>query len=193
MDRLDDSPDEITAIIRRLEAGDPTAKARLMDASYDTLRALANKLMQNERETHTLDPTELVHEAMLRVDRQGTWSQARHRGYFFGAMARAMRQTLVEHARRRATIRQGGASQRVPLDDAVSRVERSSGIDLLDLDDALTRLESLSPRQAEIVDRRLFAGQDFPDLAEHLGISTATVKRDWLMARAWLRVQLKRD
>ena len=186
------SQGDITQLLAQAGDGDPAAKDRLLEAAYDELHAVASELMRRERPGHTLQATALVHEAVLRLGGSGDLGQGRHRAYFFGAMAQAMQRILVEHARRRGALRRGGNLHRVPLDGAVDAIEQAHGIDLIDLDDALAQLEALSTRQSTIVRLKFFVGLEMREIAEQLEVSTSTVEKEWRVARAWLRLQLKR-
>lgn len=144
--------------------------------------------MRNERDDHTLQPTALVHEAYMRLmdQRSVSWQ---NRSHFFGIASQAMRRILVDHARkRRASKRHGG--ERVTLDESVSAPPVQS-LDVIALDSALTRLAELNERQASVVELRFFGGLDIDQTAEALGISPATVKRDWTFARAFLQREME--
>jgi len=151
---------------------------------YDELRKLARARLARERQPHqTLQPTALVHEAYLRVAGQPrTWDR---RGHFFAAAALAMRRILVERARHYQRIRHGSGAERVELDTAIGRVDPSL-VDLVAIDEALTRLEQSDPRKAQIVSLRYFAGLSIEETAGALDLSPATVKNEWAFARAWL-------
>jgi RNA polymerase sigma factor (TIGR02999 family) len=170
-----------------LEAAGPAGAPvldRLLPLVYEELRALAHRQLAGERPDHTLRTTALVHEAYVRlvddtrVTRQG-------RAYFFGAAARAMRQVLVDHARRHRSLKRGGNAQRIPLDAHEIAVDRLAD-ELIDLDAALEQLAQLNPRHARVVECRFFAGLEVEETAEALGISPRTVMYDWKLARAWL-------
>jgi RNA polymerase sigma factor (TIGR02999 family) len=182
-----DDPHEVTRLLEQLSAGEPGAAERLAPAVYAELRALAQAAMRRERDGHTWQPTELVHEAYMRLvgTPQPAWAGRRH---FFGVAARVMRRLLVEHARARGrTKRDGGL--RVPLDDAFP----AAGVpplDLVALDDALTRLAAVGERQARVVELRVFGGMTLEETADVLDVSLATAKRDWTFARAFLRLAL---
>jgi RNA polymerase sigma factor (TIGR02999 family) len=162
---------------------DSAARDALMPLVYDELRRLAHHYMRNERSGHTLQTTALVNEAYLRlvgIDRV----QWRDRAHFFAMAATLMRRILVDHARQRAREKRGGGiSVTSQLDDAIAP---QSGVDLVALDEALTRLARLDANQERIVELRFFAGLTVEETAEALGISPATVKREWAIARAWL-------
>ena len=182
----------ITEALDALADGDDTARDRLVRAVYDELRVIARAALRRERDGHTLVTTALVHEAYEKV--LGPEPAFSSRGHFFGAAARAMRQVLVDHARRRDRVKRGGGERPVPL-DAVGEVAApgAPGVDLLDLDAALTRLAALDPRQAAVVECRTFGGLSVEETAEALGVSPSTVKREWRTARAWLYAALHDD
>ena len=182
---------DVTAALGRIEAGDDAAKTALFEMVYDELRALAGGLMNRERTEHTLQPTALVNEASIRILKSDDLASLRGRKYFFGAMANAMRRVLVDHARKRNRLKRGGSeTKRVPLDTTVELFAQQNGFDLVKLDDALRDLAEVGPREAQIVELRFFGGYQIRDIAEQLGISDATVKRDLQFARLWLKKHL---
>lgn len=162
--------------------------ASLTPLVYDELRALARAYMRNERPGHTLDPTELAHEAFLRLVEQNEvdWKGRTH---FLAVAATQMRRVLVDHARKRAAAKRGGRAQRVTLRDSLACAPELSA-EFLDLNDALTRLAEEHPRQATVAELRLFSGLLVKETAFHLGVSERTVKGDWRFARAWLLKEL---
>ncbi len=180
---------EVTRALMRLSEGDRSALDGLLPMVYDELRLLAQRALRAERTDHTLTPTALVHEAYLKLvqlDRIG-WEG---RAHFFGACAREMRRILVSYARMRKAEKRGGAhAEAVPIENVVLAASERPG-DLLALEDALHRLERLSERQVRVVECRFFAGMEIEETAEALGISPATVKREWTAARAWLHREL---
>ena len=180
----------VTEILRRVDAGDEQAKERLFEVVYDELRSLAGGLMRGERSEHTLQPTALVHEAAVRLMSADLLARLRSRSEFFAASARAMRQILIDHARKRRSSKRGGSAARVPLDDAVEGVERASGVDLLIFDEALEELAEINPRLTQVVVLRFFGGHEMREIAENLGVSLSTVESDWRFARAWLKRRL---
>ena len=184
------SPD-VTEALDALRDGDDGARDRLVAAVYDELRQIAHAHLRRER-AQTLVTTELVHEAYEKV--LGADPAYDGRGHFFGAAARAMRQILVDRARRRNRIKRGGGERPLALTD-VGEVAGpgGGGLDLLDLDAALSRLAELDARQAAVVECRYFGGLTFEETAEAVGVSVATAKRDWRMARAWLYAALAGD
>lgn len=180
---------DVTVLLAALSGGDRSVLDRLMPAVYDELRALARHQLRREATGHTLNTTGLVHEAYLKLARveQLTWKD---RAHFFSVCAQAMRRVLVDHARGRATRKRGGAAPHLPIDDIVA-VARSRPDDLLWVDETLHRLEALNLRQSRVVECRVFGGMGVQDTATAMGISSATVKRDWTVARAWLTRQLE--
>jgi RNA polymerase sigma factor (TIGR02999 family) len=161
----------------------------LLPAVYNELRRLARHYLSHERPGHTLQATALVHEVYLRLipQREATWDD---RARFIGVAAHVMRQILVEHARARGRQKRGGDQERVPLDERVAWIDPGDLSSWEDLDRALNRLAELDPRQAQIVELRYFGGLTVDETARVLDISAKTVKRDWSIARAWLRREL---
>lgn len=179
---------DVTRLLEQIGTGHREAADELLPVVYEQLRAIANRHMHRERVDHTLDATCLVHEAWLRLVAQDSlsWSSRRH---FYGAAAGAMRRILVEHARRRARQKRGGELQRISLDVADLAVD-SDPQDVLNLEEALTRLEQLDPRASEVVGLRFFAGLSELEVAQAMGLSERTVRREWAWARAWLMREL---
>lgn len=184
------SQKELTCWLLAWGKGDPGADSRLMEAVYGDLRRVARRRLGAERGDHSLSPTALVHEAYVRlVDlRRVRWQ---NRAQFFAIAARLMRRVLVDHARSHAAVKRGGAMWKVSLSDhhAISSPREA---DLLDLEAALEKLASISPRLADLVVMRFLGGLTIEEAAEVSDSSAATVKRDWLRARAWLFRELKR-
>jgi RNA polymerase sigma factor (TIGR02999 family) len=182
------SPKEITQLLVDWSSGRQEVLQELMPLVYDELRRLAARYLRYERPDHTLQPTALVHEAYLRlVDQsQVRW---RNRAHFFGIAANLMRQILVNHALSHRAAKRGGSVLRVTLDDAAD-LPKDQGLDLVALDDALTRLAALDPQQGRIVELRFFGGLTIEEASEVLRVSPATVKREWTMAKAWLHCAL---
>jgi RNA polymerase sigma factor (TIGR02999 family) len=183
-------PGEVTRLLDSWGTGSDAALDELMPLVYSELRKIAAGQLRGERADHTLQATALVNEAFLRLINQDRvlWQS---RGHFFAVAARAMRRILVDHARRRSARKRGGKDRRVPLDDVAIAV--AAEVDLLELEGHLTRLEALDPRQARIVELRFFAGCTMEEVAETLGISASTAKRQWRLARVWLRGELDRE
>ena len=178
------APSEITRMLATLSDGDHAAAAELLPLVYDELRLLAGGLLDGQRLGHTLQATALVHEAYLRLAHDGhrKWEDRTH---FFRVAAVAMRHILVNHARDKARQKRGGASKRVPLDDAIA-VFQENAKDLVLLDDCLTHLASFDPRSARVIELRFFGGLTVVDTADVLGVSERTVEKDWQAARLWL-------
>jgi RNA polymerase sigma factor (TIGR02999 family) len=180
----------VTQLLHDVEQGKPHAAEALLPLVYDQLRDLARHRMAEERAGHTLQATALVHEAYMRLvgDRPAGWAG---RAHFFHAAAEAMRRILIEHARSKGRVKRGGGEQRqrVPLSVVDLATESDPG-EILDLDEAICRLDQQSPDVAAVVRLRFYAGLTIEETAEALGISPQSVKRDWAYARAWLFHQL---
>jgi RNA polymerase sigma-70 factor (ECF subfamily) len=185
------SAPDVTQILQEVRDGDGDAPARLMPLVYDELRRLADHYLRQERPDHTLQPTALVHEAYLKLVDQ-TSVDWQNRAHFFGVSAQVMRQILVDHARRHRASKRGGLQQKLTLDEAID-YSQPLDVDLVALDDALTALAQLDARQSKIVELRFFGGLTIEETAVALGISPATVKVDWGMAKAWLRREIRRE
>ena len=180
-------PGEVTALLRAWSEGDPGASNKLLPLVYRELRRLAAAQMRRERSDHTLQPTALVHEAYLKLVHQHlAWKD---RGHFFGVAARAMREVLVDYARRKGAKKRAGAVA-VPIGTAEPAVAPRS-FDLLALDQALHRLAGLDERQARLVELRVFAGLTTDETAKVMDCSAATVSRDFRHAEAWLRREIR--
>jgi RNA polymerase sigma factor (TIGR02999 family) len=180
-----------TSLIEGARKGDAEALAALMPLVYDELRKLAASYMRRERPGQTLQATALVHDVYLRLaeDSQLSWQ---NRAHFFGIASRSMRQILVERARSRRAAKRGGSRVRVTFEPAGIAGPQPS-FDLEVLDEALTRLAAFDPELAHLVDVRFFGGLSIEEAAEALGISPATVKRRWTLAKAWLARELGPD
>ncbi len=183
----DSTPAEITMVLRRVREGDSAAGERLFALVYDELRGLAGGQMRGQAPSHTLQATALVNEAFLRM--ADSKAELNDRTHFFATAAKAMRQILIDHARRKGAAKRGGdgAWDRVTL-SGVAGEERE--LDLVDLDSALTELAALDERQSRIVELRFFGGLSIAQTAEVTGLSTATIEREWRAARAWLAGKL---
>jgi RNA polymerase sigma factor (TIGR02999 family) len=182
--------DDVTAWLVAWGQGDPAADSRLIEAVYTDLRRVARRRLRAERGDHSLTPTALVHEAYLRlVDlRRLRWQ---NRVQFFAIAARLMRRVLVDHARGHAALKRGGAVWRVSLSDHAAATPARE-VDLLDLENALNKLATIDARLADLVVMRFFAGLTIEETANVVESSPATVKRDWIRARAWLFRELSR-
>ena len=178
------APHDVTALLESWSNGDPDALQRLMPLVYDELQRLARNYLRRERPDHTLQSTALVHEAYMRMVNQKTvhWQ---NRAHFFGVAAQSIRHILVDHARSYQTTKRGSGGHKLSLDEAIA-VTEARDIDLIALDDALNGLSAVDPQQGRIVELRFFGGLSIEETADVLKISPATVKRDWVMAKAWL-------
>ncbi|HQR36725.1 MAG TPA: sigma-70 family RNA polymerase sigma factor [Blastocatellia bacterium] len=185
------SPATITQLLIKWRTGDQSALDELLAQIYGQLRRLAKYYLRQERPDLTLQPSDLVHEVYLRlVDEQEIDWQ--NRAHFFGIASVRMRHILVEHARSRQAAKRGGGEYRLSL-SAADRQAEDRDVNLLALDDALQRLESIDSQKSRIVELRYFGGLTIEETAEAMNISPATVKRDWSMARAWLRSELSHE
>ncbi len=177
---------DVTRILSQIESGDPSAAEQLLPLVYEELRKLAAVRLANENPGQTLQATALVHDAFIRlidVEKPQNWTG---RGHFFAAAAEAMRRILVENSRRKRRQKNGGGLKRVNLDVAATSAPGDDIDDLLALDEALVALNAVEPEKAAIVQLRYFAGLTLEEVADCQGISLATAKRHWLVARAWL-------
>ena len=179
----------LTLILGRARAGDERARGELLALVYDELRQVASGLMRHERADHTLSPTAVVHEAVIRLVGNAAFDKMADRSYLFAAAARSMREVLIDHARRRAAGRHGGGRRRVPLDLVVDYFEEQD-LDIVRVHEALDQLAERDERQAQVMTLRYFGGMTVAEVAAALGVSVVTVERDWRVARAWLVGQL---
>ena len=188
---MDQSARTVASLVEGARQGDQQALATLMPIVYDELRRLAASYLRRERPGQTLQATALVHDVYLRLlqDSHLSWQ---NRAHFFGIAARSMRQILIERARARGAAKRGGDQVRVTFDDGLN-VSAAQTIDLEALDDALTRLDTLDPELARVVEVRFFGGLSIEETAEALSVSPATVKRRWTLAKAWLARELGRQ
>jgi len=188
---------DITGLLVDWSAGNEGALQALLPLVYDELRLMANRHLIHERPAHTLQRTALVHEAFLRlIDQQQVNMHCR--AQFFALASQVMRNILVDHARKHRSQKRGGEAQRVSLEPGGEFEAEAAGlqpepVDLSDIDRALKRLEQLDPRLGKIVELRFFGSLNVEDTASVLGISAATVKRDWMSARAWLQREIGND
>jgi RNA polymerase sigma factor (TIGR02999 family) len=183
------SRQELTLLLGNARAGDEGARGELVALVYDELRRVAANLMRRERPDHTLSPTAVVHEAVIRLLGEAVFDRAADRSFLFASAARSMREVLIDHARRRGADRRGGGRRRVPLDAVVDYFEEQ-GLDVVAVHEALDRLAELDGRQAQVMTLRYFGGMTVPEVATALGVSAVTVERDWRLARAWLAGRL---
>ncbi len=185
---MTDETRQVTSLLIEWRQGDAGALDRLIPLVHDELRRLADRHLRRERSDHSFDPTDLVHEAYLRlVDK--THPQWRDRAHFFAVAGQVMRRILVDHARGLQTAKRGGGVVRLTFDEAEEPVEQQAS-DLVALDDALEALADFDARRARIIELRFFGGLTIEETAEVLGVSTATVIKDARLARAWLRAEM---
>ncbi len=181
---------QITQLLDRWNSGDASAREELIPLVYQELRQVARRSLAGQPPNHTLQSTALVHEAYLRFagyDR-AKWQNRTH---FFAVAAHVMRQILVDHARRHRAAKRGGAHVTLALDEAVA-LPHQRDVDLVALDDALTELAALDAVQAQVVELRFFGGLTIDEVSKVLGVSAATIKREWATARSWLFAELQR-
>jgi len=187
---MESSAADITLLLAQMKGGDTDALRKLIPLIYSDLRRLAAHCLKDERSGHTLQPTALVHEAYLRLMEQhrAAWQS---RAQFLGVAAQIMRRILVDYARQRVAAKRGGSNRPVDLE----RIETAAGVEvseeLLAVDQALAKLHELDPQQARVVELRYFGGLTVEETAEALDIAPRTVKRDWAMAKAWLRLEFE--
>ena len=179
---------EVTALLKELKRGNREAEEQLIPLVYAQLRKLAGHYLKNERTSHTLQATALVHEAYLRLTRlrEMDWQD---RGHFFALAAQVMRRVLVDYARANRARKRGGSREVLSIDAELS-ISKAQAEPLIALDEALVRLAERDPRQSRIVELRFFGGLTEEETGAILGISTRTVKRDWRIAKAWLHEEI---
>jgi len=182
------SSSPVTELLLQWSQGNPAARETLIPLVYDELRRLARQCLASQRPDHTLQSTALVHEAYVRLVNHSSvhWE---NRVHFFAVAAQLMRRILVDHARKRLAAKRGGNRLTLTLDDAIA-LPKKRELDLVALDDALNELAELDQRQSHIVELRFFGGLSIEDASHQLGISPATVKREWATARTWLYQQM---
>jgi len=184
------SNEGITELLIDWSQGDQAALEKLMPLVYNELRRLASNYLRRERAGHTLQPTALVNEAYLKLidQRNAKWQ---NRAHFFGISAQLMRRIVVDHARQHQAVKRGGSNQQRLSITSAEQFAKQPEVDLLALNEALDELARIDPQQGRIVELKFFGGLSIDETAEVLGVSHATVERDWKMARAWLRRQLE--
>ena len=180
----------VTELLADWSKGDPEALSKLMPLVYDELHKLARRHLRGERSDHTLQTTALVHEAYLKLvdQKDANWQ---NRAQFFAVAAQMMRRILVDYARRHLTSKRGGSFYKVTLDDRLTSSVKDDA-ELLALDEALERLAALDPRQSRVVELRIFGGLTMEETAHAINISPRTARREWSMAKAWLRKEIKK-
>ena len=183
------SSERVSKLLLNWGQGDQGAREALIPLVYDELRRLARRYLRRERPDHTLQSAALVNEAYLRLIRQDH-PQWQNRAHFFGVAAQLMRHILVDHARNRAAAKRGAGAPRLTLDPDIA-LPRERDVDLIALDDALNQLAALDPQQSRLVELRFFGGLSIEETSVVLGVSPATVKREWATARAWLQREMR--
>ena len=182
---------QVTQLLVRWRGGDSDALNKLLPLVYEELRHIADRYLRNERPGHTLQSTALVNEAYVRLVEQHV-PQWQNRAHFFAVAAQLMRQILVDHARSHRASKRGGGLPKLALEEA-SQHSQAPDVDIVALDDALKSLSCMDPQQSKVVELKFFGGLSTEDTAEVLGISSSTVKREWITARAWLYRELDRS
>jgi RNA polymerase sigma factor (TIGR02999 family) len=179
--------DDVTSLLVASSKGDQEALNQLLPLVYDELRRLADRYLHRERSDHTLQATALVHEAYLRlIDQRVSWA---NRAHFFGVAAEMMRRILIDHARSRQAAKRGSGGIKISLDDVLELTDERAA-DLIALDDALKALAEFDPQKAKVVELRFFGGLSIEETAAVLGLGTATITRQWRLAKAWLYHEL---
>lgn len=185
------SPDQITQLLKDWGNGDETARDQLIPLVYEELRRMAHRYMRKERPGHTLQTSALVHEAFVRLVDQ-TAVQWQNRAHFFSIAAQMMRRILVDHARGRQYAKRGGDARYIALDEALI-VSEERVADVVALDEALVRFAAVDQRKSQIVELRFFGGLSIEETAAVLAVSPGTVMRDWTLAKAWLRREIRAE
>jgi len=176
---------DVTQLLQEWSQGDPSALERIIPLVFDDLRQIAGRMFQRESDGHTLQPTALVNEVYFRLMEQRKIHWA-NREQFFGVVALLMRRILVDYAKGRQAVKRGSGVAKLPLDEAIGVAAIQENLDMVGLDEALSNLAEIDPRQSQIVEMRFFTGLSHEEIAEVLGISVTTVKREWKTARLWL-------
>jgi RNA polymerase sigma factor (TIGR02999 family) len=185
-----DAQEDITPLLVRVRQGDPGASERVTETIYKPLHRIARRFMDSERTDHTLTPTALLHEVLLRLFRSDAFAKSANGTYLMAAAVQAMRRVLIEHERGRQREKRGGSLQRRPLS---MDLEDPDSLDRVALADDLNALARVHVRASHVVTLRFFGGLTVTETARHLGVSTASVEGDWRFARAWLRRRLGRS
>jgi RNA polymerase sigma factor (TIGR02999 family) len=191
MSQSENNPQDITEMLREWSDGNREALDKLMPLVYEELHRQAARYLRRENQDHTLQTTALIHEAYIKlIDQKNV--QWQNRTHFFAIAAQAMRRILVDYARTKHRDKRGGDDIKLPLDEATMIAVDEKNIDLIALDEALTRLNAIDEQQVRVVELRFFSGLSLEETAEALKISRATAARDWAMAKAWLLRELTR-
>jgi RNA polymerase sigma factor (TIGR02999 family) len=187
---MDGRAGDVTQLLVAVRGGDREAESKLYHAVYAELHRIAARYMRRERPNHTLQPTALIHEAYVDLidQHEKDWQ---NRAHFYGVAASVMRRILVDHARSHQTAKRGGGEQKLSLDDALPLASEQSD-EVLAIDEALARLARFDLRQSKVVELRFFGGFTEEEIAQVLGVSSRTVKREWRIAKAWLHGELNK-
>jgi RNA polymerase sigma factor (TIGR02999 family) len=188
---MDATKSNVTELLRQWNGGDSDVADELLPLVYDELRRRAAAYMRRERNNHTLQPTALVHEAYMKLATQhnAKWNDREH---FYAIASQVMRRILVDHAKTRHRQKRGGSNENLPLEEALLAGADATNVDLIALDEALSRLAKIDPEQERLVELRYFGGLSLDDAAKTLGVSRATAAREWQIAKAWLYRELTR-
>jgi len=188
---MDATKSNVTELLRQWNRGDSDVADELLPLVYDELRRRAAAYMRRERNNHTLQPTALVHEAYMKLagQRNGNFNDREH---FYAIASQVMRRILVDHAKSRHRQKRGGSNENLPLEEALLAGADATNVDLIALDEALSRLATMDPEQERLVELRYFGGLSLDDAAKALGISRATAAREWQVAKAWLHREMTR-
>lgn len=179
---------DLTEILKSANSGEPSAKERLVQVAYDSLKKIATGRMKQQRMNHTLTATALVNEVTLKF-LHDSHLPVEDGQQFYAYASTAMRNLLIDHARSKNRAKRGGGTQHLPFNDAIDECERY-GAEFVELDEALNELAQIKPRHAKVVEMRYFGGLSNQEIADALGTSLATVKRDWVQAKSWLKCEL---
>ena len=191
MTPVDATKSNVTELLRQWNGGNSDVADELLPLVYDELRRRASAYMRRERNDHTLQPTALVHEAYMKLagQRNGNFNDREH---FYAIASQVMRRILVDHAKTRHRQKRGGSNENLPLEEALLAGADATNVDLIALDEALSRLAKIDPDQERLVELRYFGGLSLDDAAKTLGVSRATAAREWQAAKAWLHRELTR-
>ena len=187
-----DTESDVTCLLEAIRAGDGQARDRLVELVYAELHHVAGRLLRGARDGDSLQPTALLHEALIRILDGQALAQAPNRAYFFAAVARAMQNALADHARRRRAAKRGGDLKRVPLDSMLAAIDER-GIDTVALHESLEQLAAIHERAGQVVTLRFLGGFTVDEVAQQLDVSVATAESDFRFARAWLRKRIGAD
>lgn len=181
----EESQADISVLLESAAGGNKQAQSQLFERVEQELQIIARGMLRNEREGHSWQTIDLVNEVAVKLIQSRSLERARNRSYFFAAVGRAMRQLLIDRARRRAAQKRPQNS--IALDDVIQSLEQEQKVEILALNEAMEKLKSIDERKHDVVQLRFFGGLKFKEIAEHLDVSVPTIERDWQFAQAWLR------